>query len=368
MKYEIKSGEDLPSDWEGWLWEDAKLIPRGELSMLIGHDGVGKTSIALQLAAQWTKEDEVIYMSMIEDGPEVIKSKLSAYDADLDMCVFQPDRPDGTPDAAWMIPDDLDKIEAYLRATGATMAIFDSLDAHLTASPISHKARLALAAVHGMAIRLKIPVIFLHHFNKGGKSTSIDQAIGGARGIKAAFRSILVWGDPFGGINFEGEGTQQASHALAVHKNSYGPAWPSRPSMVYTCSTVPNPYWEGESVLKFELVDSTPLVSPEDIYSARHQKPESTKAEYVTGRDVAAEAILRLLDEHGGWMPGTELEDKTVMAGACLRTVKGTRANMARHGLIEKRRTGGSDGHVEWRLTERGKEHQETIHETQSSC
>src|SRR5436305_10287495 len=132
MKYQVKSGEDLPSHFEGWAWPEAKLIPRGELSMLIGHDGVGKTSLMLELAAQWSREDEVVFMSMIEDGPEIIKARLAAYEADLDMCVFQPDRPDGSHDAHWMIPDDVEKIEAYLRVTGATIAIFDSLDAHLS--------------------------------------------------------------------------------------------------------------------------------------------------------------------------------------------------------------------------------------------
>lgn len=355
MPYIIKSGEDLPESFEGWLWEEAKLIPRGELSMLIGHDGVGKTSIALQLAAQWTREDEVIFLSMLEDGQEVIKSKLSACDAVLDMCVFQPNRVDGSPDANWMIPDDLEKLEAYLRVTGATVAVFDSLDAHLTASPISHKARLALASMHSMAVRLKIPIIFLHHFNKGGTKTSIDQAIGGARGIKAAFRSILVWGDPFNGADFEGEDEMKATHALAVHKNSYGPAWPHRPSMIYAARKVPNPYWEGEHVLKFDLVESTELISPGDIYSARHVKQESVKSEYVTSRDVAFDAILKLLDEHDDWMSGVELESGAIAAGASQRTVKGTRSNMVRHGLIEKEKL--DEHNWRWRLTERGKEH-----------
>lgn len=360
MNYEVRSGEDLPEKFSGWLWEDAKLIPRGVLTMLIGHDGVGKTSVAMQLAADWTHEDEVIFLAMVEDGQEIIKSKLKAYEADLDMCVFQPNRPDGSPDAHWMIPDDLDKIEAYLRASGATVAIFDSLDAHLSPSPISHKARMALAAVNGMAERLGIAVIFLHHFNKGGTKTGIDQAIGGARGIKAAFRCILVWGDPFNGVNFDGESKSKATHALAVHKNSYGPAYPRRNTLVYTTHEIPNPYWEGESVLKFDLSDSTLLISPEDIYAARHEKHESTKAEYVTGRDIATDAILRLLIENGDWMPATELEAGAIAAGVCQRTVKGTRANMARHGLVEKAKQGDS---WFWRVTERGQEHHTTLTE-----
>lgn len=362
MQYEIRSGLNLSETFEGWLWEDAKLIPRGELSMLIGHDGVGKTSIACQLAAAWSHEDEVIFMSMLEDGDETIKAKLAGSGADLDMCVFQPNRPDGTRDAHWMIPDDLGKIEAYLHATGATVAIFDSLDAHLSASPISHKARLALSSIHSMAARLKIPVLFLHHFNKGGTKTSIDQAIGGARGIKAAFRCILVWGDPFTGERFEGgDGMTRATHALAVHKNSYGPKWPQRPSMIYSSRVVDHPYWEGETMLQFDLIDSTPMISPDDIYAARHAKPESAKEEYVTARDVATTAILKLLSEHDDWMPATELEDGAIAAGASQRTVKGTRANMQRHGLIEKRRVGGSDGRHEWCLTDRGREHMETL-------
>jgi hypothetical protein len=354
MKYEIRSGDDLPETFEGWLWEEAKLIPRGTLSMIIGHDGVGKTSIAMQLAAQWTRDEEIVFMSMLEDGPEIIKSKLKAAGADLDMCVFQPNRPDGSTDINWMIPEDIERMEVYLRATGATVAILDSLDAHMSASPISHKARVALAGMHNMAQRLGIPVIFLHHFNKGGNKTSVDQAIGGARGIKAAFRNILVWGDPFDGAEFESSADAKATHALAVHKNSYGPSYPQRATMVYAAQTLPHPYWEGETVLGFELIDSTHLVSPSDIYSARHRKEESSKNEYVTSRDIAAETLLSLLANYESeWMPATELEDRTIAAGACKRTVMGTRATMCRRGLIEKVKR--IDGWY-WRITPSGTE------------
>jgi hypothetical protein len=367
MKYQVKTGDDLPEEFEGWLWEEAKLLPRGEMSMLIGHDGEGKTSIALERVAQWTRNEELVYISMLEDGPEMIKAKLQAYEADLDMVVVQPDRADGTLDASWMIPDDLDKIEAYLAATGATVAVFDSLDAHLSHSPISHKARLALAATHAMAQRLGIAVIFLHHFNKGGKQTSIDQAIGGARGIKAAMRTILVWGAPFAGVEFEGSGEGPTpTHALAVHKNSFGPAWPHRPSLVYAASEIPNPFWEDETVLSFTQVDSTPMISPSDIYMARHRKKEDeVKQAYVTSRDVAADAITALLTEHGDWMPATELEERAMAAGACQRTVKGTRATMARHGIIEKKKDGEA---WYWRLTERGQEHVSNLAELQAAA
>jgi KaiC/GvpD/RAD55 family RecA-like ATPase len=351
MRYQVKSGHELPEHFEGWLWDEAKLLPRGEMAMVIGHDGVGKTTIAAQMVAEWTQQDEVVFLSMLEDGEGVIKSKLLAAGADLEMCVFQPDRPDGSPNAAWAIPDDLEVIEAYLRATGATVAVFDSLDAHLTPSPISHRARLALADVHGMAQRLGIVPIFLHHFNKGGTKTSIDQAIGGARGIKAAFRNILVWGDPFVGADFEGGDTERPTHALAVHKNSYGPAWPHRPTMVYSARQIDHPYAEGETVLRFELIDSTPLVSPADIYGARHAKQESVKEQFTAGRDIASEAILGTLTEARGWTPAGKLEDAAIAAGACQRTVKGTRAHMCRRGLIEKRKKADA---WEWRITPKG--------------
>lgn len=102
------------------------------------------------------------------------------------------------------------------------------------------------------------------------------------------------------------------------------------------------------------------MISPDDIYSARHAKPESAKEEYVTARDVATTAILKLLAEKQDWMPATELEDGAIAAGASQRTVKGTRANMQRHGLIEKKKDG--EGWY-WRLTERGREHVETLDE-----
>lgn len=338
MKYDVKSGNDLPEEFPGWLMADAKLMPRGELVMVIGHDGVGKTTIVSQLVADWTHQDEVVFMSMLEDGEGIIKSKLQAAGADLDMVVMQPNRPDGSADAAWSIPEDLEVIEAYLRDTAATVAVFDSLDAHLTPSPISHRARLALADCHGIAQRLGIPIIFLHHFNKGGRRTSVDQAIGGARGIKAAFRNILVWGDPFAGTKFAGGDTERPTHALAVHKNSYGPAWPHRETLIYTSEQVEHPYVEGETVLRFRLIDSTPLVSPADIYSARHEKQESVKEQFTSGTDKAAEAILSHLTANPGWTPAQTLEDAAIASGACARTVRGTRAAMCRRGLIQKRK------------------------------
>jgi GTPase SAR1 family protein len=363
LKQQIKSGLDLPESFEGWLWPEAKLFPRKELSMLIGHDGVGKTSIMLQLVAQWTREDEVVFCSMQEDGQEMTKAKLKAYNADMEMVVFQPDDVDGTPDIPWAIPDNLEEIELYLRATGASVAIFDSLDSHLSHSPFGHRARLDLAAVRGMAERLEIAIVFLHHFNKGGTRTSVDQAIGGARGVKAAMRNIVVWGEPWVGEDFEGSIENRATHAMAIHKANYGPKWPKRPSMIYAAHEVENPYWTGETLLEFELIDSTDKISPTDIYSSRHRKEESRKAEYATtSRDTAAEAILTMLATRNGdgeWMPAVELEERAIASGAGQRTVKGTRARLARKQWIENSKQG--DGWF-WRITDSGRTEYERLH------
>ena len=367
MSKRIRRGPDLPEEFPGWLWANANLIPRHELTMIAGHDGVGKSSFALQLVAEMTVGDfsekvETVFLSMQEDAEEVTKARLKAYGADLRQTVYQPRRENGEPDTPWAFPEDLEVFEEYLRTTKATVAVIDSLDAHISALA-SQRARVTLHLLRAIAKRHSVTIILVHHVNKAAKT--FDQAIGGGRGVKAAMRCILVWGERpksmreiimgmFGKDEDDDDDEEnefeQTSHALAVHKNSYGYAFPQYKTWLYESEVIDNPYTPSHTLLKFNYSEESHVVSPTGIWQAR-QTEIAGESGVKKQKDIARKLILQFLAGYKDeWMPGTELLANVMTAGISQRTAERMRAELAAEAEIESQRIGGPNGFIGWRI------------------
>ena len=346
MTPSIRRGGDLPERFDGWLWENTTgLIPRNDLTLIVGHDGTGKSQFVLSLVAEWTaKQGETVFLSMQEDSDAITKGRLAAYGADLERTVFQPARSDSTPEAPWTFPKNVAEFAAYLWQTKATVAVIDSLDVHVD-NLAAQVARQTLNALRTVAQRLNVTIILVGHVNKTGRS--LDAAIGGGRGIKAAMRCILVWGErpqseaelfaalfsggPLGNLVSDDEldetkdEFEDATHALAVHKNSYGQQYPHFPTALFRSEKLPYPYQTlGDiSLLKFEYVNDAPTISPHDIWHGKLKQVRAAQAQ-LNQRDRARDMIIRFLAAaKGDWMPATELLAHVMAAGIAERTVTG---------------------------------------------
>lgn len=355
-----RTGRDLSTEIPEWLWEKESLLPRNELAMLVGYDGHGKSSFMLKLVAEMTRgtlsgTKETVFLSMIEDAESIVRARLQVHDADLGRTVFQPA---GQP--AWAFPADFDAFSAYMSGTGATVAILDSMDYHVH-NLGSQLARQTLGYMHELGERLGTTIIFVHHFNKD--SRSIDVGIGGGRAVKAAMRTILVWGEApqtpkqvlkeLLDVKDSDEDEDPGTHILAVHKNSYGLKFPAHPSLLYNAESVPNPLApldKSKEVWTFEHLDYV-TVGPNSIFTAR-MAAQRMVGEETRKVDRARDLIIRFLatyTDNDRWMPARELMQNVMAAGIGERTVEKARKQLVDEGEIESR-TDGPGGQWYWRV------------------
>jgi AAA domain/DNA N-6-adenine-methyltransferase (Dam) len=308
---------------------DADKIPLRTTTLMVGLDGVGKSTVLYSKAAQATRGtlpgvflgrpvDVVIASS--EDHPgSVIVPRLIAAKADLERVHIVKVRRDGlTGDIA--LPDELDELEAQVQKVGARLLILDPLISYLPMNIDSHKAqhiRRVLAPLAHFAEEAHLAVVAVVHFN-GGPSTDVRSRISGSKALRDASRSVLVCGtDP----------ADESRFVMVQDKNSFGP----RPTTgqayriettriehhagVFTTSSV---VWLGDVE-----IDSRGLLAGPD-------NPEERS-------DIAeAEQILTdLIEEAGGRINATDAKRAATAVGVSDKTMQRARRRLGLEAVPE---------------------------------
>lgn len=201
---------DVVAERVEWLWPGR--MPRGKLVVLDGDPSVGKSTLALDLAARITTghpmpgEDlamvppSAVVLMAAEDGlADTIRPRLDAAGADctrvhhLDAVPTVDD--EGTVrERPPVIPGDVEAIEALVVATGAVLVIVDVLMAYLSGRSDSHRdqdVRGALAPLVAVAERTGATIVVLRHLTKSPGGAAIYRG-GGSIGIVGAARSALL--------------------------------------------------------------------------------------------------------------------------------------------------------------------------------
>jgi AAA domain len=124
-----------------WLWAEtdtdgtAQWVPLGDMTLVGGREGVGKSTIVYQVAAKITRgelpgafygQPMSVIVSATEDAWEqTIVPRLMANDAALDR-VIQVDAvtPEGAPEGI-KLPDDLAELETLIRDEGVVLVLLD---------------------------------------------------------------------------------------------------------------------------------------------------------------------------------------------------------------------------------------------------
>ena len=149
-----------------WLW-DGK-IPMGTATIIDGDPGLGKSTLALDLAARLTTGSSmpdgtpgmsgaVIYLTAEDVLEYTIRPRLDEAGADLSKVFsFDPD----AKIAPLTFPHDIARLEAMIVARGVKLVVIDPLVAYLGSDINSHRdqdVRRAIAPVQRMAERLGWP-------------------------------------------------------------------------------------------------------------------------------------------------------------------------------------------------------------------
>jgi hypothetical protein len=220
--YLVRASDIVPERVE---YLDDPLLPFRVITLMVGVDGMGKSTVLYHKAARATRgrlpgsrdgQPVAVVIASSEDHPaSVIVPRLIAAGADLDLVhIVKVDR-DGL-EGDISLPDDLDEVAERVREVGAGLLIVDPLVAHMPMNIDSYKAqhvRRVLAPLARLAEESRLAVAAVVHFN-GSASTDVRSRISGSKALRDASRSVIVCGaDP----------NDESRFVMVQDKNSFGP-------------------------------------------------------------------------------------------------------------------------------------------------
>jgi archaellum biogenesis ATPase FlaH len=185
-------------------------IHLGKINLIDGDPGLGKTLLALDLAARMSAglpmpdgtpcEAAGVVILSAEDGlSDTLQPRLQAAGAELSRIVAIRTIPDPDGDRFPEIPRDLSAIEDAIVQMSARLVIIDPLVAYLGAQTNSFRdqdVRRALAPLAEMAERRRVAVIAVRHLNKREDAKAIYRGGGSIAFAGAARSALLVASDP----------------------------------------------------------------------------------------------------------------------------------------------------------------------------
>lgn len=205
-----------------WLWTHR--IPMAKVTVLDGDPGLGKSTVALDLASRVTtgrpmpqgdsaRAPKGVLIMSAEDGlADTIQPRLVAAGAALERVVALTAVGDDLPS----LPGDIAVMEQEIRANGVTLVVIDPLMAYLDPEVNSHRdqdIRRALAPLAEVAERTGAAILVIRHLNKSSSAQALYRG-GGSIGIIGAARAALLAAiDP----------DDESRTILAVSKSNLGP-------------------------------------------------------------------------------------------------------------------------------------------------
>ncbi len=202
----VTSIADVHEEPVEWLWSER--IPYGNLTIVAGDPGLGKSTIVLDLMARVTMghkmpftadrgDPQSVILLTAEDGlANTVKPRLQAAGADTEkVFVIEGVREqEGEIVQLISIPDDIPTIKKIILEKNARLVIFDPMDAFLADGVNSfqnHSMRRALSPVKMLAEELGVAIIAICHLNKS-RGRSALYRVGGSIANTAAARSVLL--------------------------------------------------------------------------------------------------------------------------------------------------------------------------------
>ncbi|MDI6871232.1 MAG: AAA family ATPase [Bacillota bacterium] len=251
---------DVEPQAVSWLWEP--YIPKGKPTILEGDPAVGKTWLALTLAAIVSRGDpfpgpdgvprerrkpaSVVYLSAEDGLADTLRPRLDAAGADVSrVWALTGQMAEGEEKSITLA--DLGVLEAALASVRPALVIVDPIQAYLGGGVDMHRAnevRPVLAGLATLAEKYGAAALLIRHLGKAPQDRAIYRGLGSID-FAAAARSILLAGkDP----------NDESRRVLAHVKSSLAPLGPS---IAYTLG--PDGFtWCGVSDVTAEAL----LVSP----------------------------------------------------------------------------------------------------------
>jgi hypothetical protein len=250
-----------------WLWPG--YIPFGKVTVLDGDPGLGKSTIAIDLAARLSTGGELpngkrhkpmgTILMMGEDGAgDTIVPRLINAGADLARVGIQDgyinDKGNIIPPS---FPSDIPKLKEDILAANAGMVVIDPIMSYLDPDINSNndqQIRRALMPLAALAEETGVAIVMLRHLNKSSSSSALYRG-GGSIGFVGVARSgLIVARDP--------DAPERV--VLASTKSNLGPPPPALNYRLVGCENgAARVEWEGHSTHTAETLVQN-QVSSED--------------------------------------------------------------------------------------------------------
>lgn len=302
-----------------WVWEDR--IPVGAVTLIAGIGGLGKSSLAVRLAALLTKgrlsgdrlgkPTTVLYASAEDGWPRVVVPRLMAADANLDrvfdLAVSEVSDPHGL-SMALTLPEDIELLRDAVDQTGASLVVIDPMVAHLSDGIDSHRdheVRRALGALHQLAVETELAVLGIVHLNKSNARSAMGR-ISGSVGFYNAARSVLLFTEELSNV-----GPGDEARLLSHPKSNLGPVATTLRYRVEQAVVVSRS--EELETVRLEYVGEAPDIGAAEALVADGARKDTALAE-------ASAFLARALG--GGPVRSTVLFSEAEEAGIALRTLR----------------------------------------------
>jgi len=183
-----------------WLWPGR--VPLGKITILQGNPGLGKSTIALDLASRVTTNAEMpdgtrsdlgesadVLLLSAEDGvADTIRPRLDALGAEQTRITIPGEQ------RHFLVPSDTTLILGALQQRNAKLCVIDPLAAFLDATINSwnnQHVRRALTPLAQIASQTGAAILIVDHLNKRSGIPAIHRG-SGSIGFNAAARSVLL--------------------------------------------------------------------------------------------------------------------------------------------------------------------------------
>jgi energy-coupling factor transporter ATP-binding protein EcfA2 len=275
-----------------WLWapgdEGKGRIPLGELTLIVGRGGIGKSTLLAEFAAWITRGEmrgeyygtpkDVLYVANEDSLEYTVAPRLLAAGADMSRVHFIGVSMIGRP-AKVLLPSDCAGLAQYAKENNAAAIMLDPLSSNLKLKQgTGNEIRPIVEAVRSMAESAGVACVGLAHTRKAASSNLLDALLGSVE-LGNVCRSAM-------GVMRDDE-ADDGSVVLSQEKNNLGDV--NVDSYKYKIANAT--MWQGEEVLstgRIEWLGRTPVKVSDMMH-------ESATAG-ITSRSAVADAADFLRD------------------------------------------------------------------------
>jgi hypothetical protein len=325
-----------------WLWPGR--IARGKVTLIAGHPGLGKSQLALSVAATVTsgaawpvdegeaEQGSVIILSAEDDAADTIKPRLLATGADVSRChilgaVAEKSENGSECRRMFSLDEDLGRLAQVLHSrSDMALVIIDPVTAYLGELDAHKNAdvRGALALLADLAAQFNVAVVAITHFRKSTDGDAILKVSGSLAFVAAARAAYVVVKDK------EHDGRR----LFLPIKNNLGDDTTGYAFVIEPCTVA-------------DGIDTCRVAWEPDIVtiSADEALAPSPKEEVLGEKLVEAIDFLRDRLKDGPALQ-IEIEADARATGLSWATVRRAAAQIG----VKPRKRPGKDGGWEWRL------------------